>query len=161
MGDRCYLVLMCRAEDAEKIAEHLGGSVDDETSVVVEEANYALFDEREELADQGYAFYGNHSTGSDYGHHVFAASEGEMIDIPCDYAGINPVIPFYRNYVDDERAILDQVDEATTYWKKVETVERLIQEEAEALCSALESTIGPEDFEESPIGRSLPKVSSF
>jgi hypothetical protein len=90
MGDRCDLWLTYRKEDQSKI-EHILGTefwttVESEgpawKSVYIDQANYALFEERDAIADRGACFFGEHNRGDDYPASVFAAVDGEHADVP-------------------------------------------------------------------------------
>jgi len=92
MGDRCYLEVWCRLEALERMAELLGGGGEDD-KVVVMEANYGLTSERADLARVGCVFEGRHGEGGGYGSYVFAAINGEMAEIQCNWEGL-PIVEY-------------------------------------------------------------------
>lgn len=91
MGDRCWLCMTFRKEDENAIVEDLGDPWYDELSnegdswreVCVNEANYALFDQRKALAKSGVCFLGFHGGGGEYGPALFASFDGEHADVPA------------------------------------------------------------------------------
>jgi hypothetical protein len=77
MGDRAYVRLTCRQEDAGRFEQI--GFVEDRTegelavSMVDEEANYAHYSELTELAKAHVVFCGWHDAGGDYDGAMFAS----------------------------------------------------------------------------------------
>ncbi len=84
MGDRCSLYITFRKSDEPKFCSALGENwydaveQEEETwiEVSVEEANYAMYEDREELATAGLVFFGFHGSGGNYKEAIFAACNG-------------------------------------------------------------------------------------
>lgn len=77
MGDRAYVRITCRREDAERF-EQLGFVEDDSesdiaVSMVDDEANYAHYSALTALAKAGIVFFGWHDAGSEYDGSMFAS----------------------------------------------------------------------------------------
>lgn len=100
----CYLNMSCRKEDIEVVRKMLGSiegedgdeviiedEDDDSVQIQLYEADYGLVHERAALAAKGLAFYGYHEADSDYGPHVFAAMDGELIDV-LSTTNLTPVV---------------------------------------------------------------------
>lgn len=92
MGDRCYMTVTCRREDAHLFTCYdLGFSIMDEdwnTGSIVQlediEANYAHCGDM----PTSIPYYGSHTAGDTYGEGVFACDGGPMIDeceATCDF----------------------------------------------------------------------------
>ena len=82
MGDRAYVRLTCRREDADRF-EQLG-FVEDDTegrlavSMVDDEANYAHYAKLIELAKKNIVFFGWHDAGGEYDGSMFASAGDGM-----------------------------------------------------------------------------------
>jgi len=91
MGDRCWIEITFREKDEDKIKEILGDFWDEVevdngvVTAIAYEANYGLFDEREEFAKAGLTFYGNHGAGNNYGDIAFACHKGKHAEINADF----------------------------------------------------------------------------
>lgn len=86
MGDRAYIRLTCRREDAGRFEQI--GFVEDciegefATSMVDEEANYAHYSELTELAKANVVFCGWHDAGGGYDGAMFASGgDGQYCDV--------------------------------------------------------------------------------
>lgn len=101
MGDRAYVHITCRREDA----EHFGqlGFVEDGTegdiavSMVGDEANYAHYSALTRLAKAGIVFFGWHDAGCEYDGSMFA-SDGtgeyrEVLSTPNESVALVRVTP--------------------------------------------------------------------
>jgi hypothetical protein len=77
MGDRAYVRISCRREDAERFEEI--GFVEDDAesdiavSMVDDEANYAHYSALTALAKAGIVFFGWHDAGCEYDASMFAS----------------------------------------------------------------------------------------
>jgi len=79
MGDRCYLWMKFRPQDAERAAEVLGVrpdriGADSDGEFEDDQANYGLYEDRLALARGGIPFWGFHEDGWEYGGHRFAST---------------------------------------------------------------------------------------
>jgi len=77
MGDRAYVRITCRREDAKRF-QQLGFVEDDSesdftVSMVDDEANYAHYSALTELAKAGVVFFGWHEAGCEYDAALFAS----------------------------------------------------------------------------------------
>ena len=77
MGDRAYVRITCRREDAEQF-QQLGFIEDDSesdiaVSMVDDEANYAHYSALTALAKAGTVFFGWHDAGGEYDGSMFAS----------------------------------------------------------------------------------------
>ncbi|MCK4826330.1 hypothetical protein KA005_61880 [bacterium] len=86
--------MIFRKEDEKKFEQILGKDCWDDTvkensiiAVNAYEANYGLYDEREEFTEAGLTFYGNHGAGDNYGDIAFACYKGEDVEINADRDG--------------------------------------------------------------------------
>lgn len=105
MGDRCYLEMTYRKDDHAAVQKLFGYDQEQDwyDDVVVQndtwlhvtlgEANYGLMSAREQIALDGVAFFGWHSSGGDYEACVFASADGELADVigvaECPHVGLN------------------------------------------------------------------------
>ena len=86
MGDRAYVRITCRREDAERF-QQLGFVEDDSesdiaVSMVDDEANYAHYSALTALAKAGIVFFGWHDAGGEYDGSMFASDgTGEYHDV--------------------------------------------------------------------------------
>ena len=86
MGDRAYVRITCRREDAERFEEI--GFVEDDAesdvavSMVDNEANYANYSALTALAKAGIVFFGWHDAGCEYDGSIFASDgSGEYREV--------------------------------------------------------------------------------
>jgi len=107
MGDRAYVRLTCRQEDAGRFEQI--GFVEDCTegelavSMVDEEANYAHYSELTELAKASVVFCGWHDAGGGYDGAMFASGgDGQYYDV---LSTSQESLPLLR--VNSEGAILE------------------------------------------------------
>ena len=111
MGDRCYLEITYRKEDENHFVELWGEPwyqmvmAEGETwqTVSMEEANYGLLTDRQQLAHQGMCFLGWHAAGGDYGEAVFASFGGKHADVPGHE--FEPHVPLKENGQIHERML--------------------------------------------------------
>jgi hypothetical protein len=101
MGDRTYVRITCRREDAERFQEI--GFVEDDAeneiavSMVDNEANYANYSALTALAKAGIVFFGWHDAGCEYDASMFA-SDGtceyrEVLSTPNESLALVRVMP--------------------------------------------------------------------
>ena len=89
MGDRCDLKITYRRADEKEFAEVLGpdwwNMVEDEDptyrTVYMEQVNYGMLRERQDLAAKGLCFLGEHGSGGDYCAARFVALDGDHVDV--------------------------------------------------------------------------------
>jgi hypothetical protein len=97
MGDRVYMRITCRPEDAPHF-EKLG-FVEDETeseiaiSMVDAEANYGHWQPLRELAKTGIPFFGWHDPGGEYDGCVLASDGTDYVDGLCTTHECRPLVP--------------------------------------------------------------------
>lgn len=116
MGDRCWLQVTVHARDVDRFREITGRDEKGEDNghghrrLEYEEANYGLFSELNEAAQQGLRFEGQHGPGDDYGPAVFAsAGDGICHNVEADRESW-PVVRIEDNGRPDRgqwRAVLD------------------------------------------------------
>jgi hypothetical protein len=117
MGDRVYMRITCRREDAPHF-ENLG-FVEDETegeiaiSMVDEEANYGHWEPLQELAKAGVPFFGWHDAGGEYDGCVLASDGTEYADALCTTHEPRPLAPVNANESIDS----DRFNEAKRYYE--------------------------------------------
>ena len=100
MGDRCYMQITLHQRDMDRFAAILSTppgepwwdeEIDEPAAglvrVALNEANYALYDEREEAARVGVPFLGWHGDGGDYGGYAFASLRGVQREAPINRDG--------------------------------------------------------------------------
>lgn len=97
MGDRAYVRLTCRQEDAGRFEQI--GFVEDCTesefaiSMVDEEANYAHYSELIELAKENVVFCGWHDAGGDYDGAMFAScGDGQYHEVLSTSHALLPLV---------------------------------------------------------------------
>ncbi|MCZ2078673.1 MAG: hypothetical protein LC130_27215 [Bryobacterales bacterium] len=77
MGDRAYVRIICRHEDAERFRELGFVEVDAENKIAVsmvdDEANYAHYGALNALAKAGVVYFGRHEPGCEYDGSMFAS----------------------------------------------------------------------------------------
>lgn len=88
MGDRCYLSMRVRRTDYERLEmAPVFGAIEEEHGDTLtlsdDQANYGLYSAREEWANQGAVFEGQHSEGGEYSGAVFASDGKRSIDVPA------------------------------------------------------------------------------
>jgi hypothetical protein len=117
MGDRVYMRITCRREDApyfEKL-----GFVEDETegeiaiSIVDAEANYGHWEPLQELAKAGVPFFGWHDAGGEYDGCVLASDGTEYADALCTTHEPRPLAPVNADGSIDS----DRLNEAKRYYE--------------------------------------------
>jgi hypothetical protein len=97
MGDRAYMRIACRREDAPHF--HKLGFVEDEPeseiaiSMVDEEANYGHWQPLQELAKAGVPFFGWHDAGGEYDGCILASDGTEYADALCTTHECRPLVP--------------------------------------------------------------------
>ena len=97
MGDRVYMRITCRREDAPHFQKL--GFVEDETesdvaiSMVDEEANYGHWQPLQDLAKAGIPFFGWHDSGGDYDGCVLASDGTDYVDALCTTHECRPLVP--------------------------------------------------------------------
>lgn len=94
MGDRCYVSFRVHKEDIEheewkKWVEEQGTGTDslEDGEWAEAECNYALSDERADLARKGVRFVGAHSSGGDYSAYIFLSDGKKLHEWPVDGMG--------------------------------------------------------------------------
>ena len=116
MGDRVYMRITCRREDAQHF-EKLG-FVEDETegemaiSMVDAEANYGHWEPLQELAKAGVPFFGWHDPGGEYDGCVLAADGTECADALCTTHESRPLAPVNADGSIDS----DRLNDAKRYY---------------------------------------------
>lgn len=117
MGDRVYMRVACRREDAPQF-EKLG-FVEDETegeiaiSMVDAEANYGHWEPLQKLAKAGVPFFGWHDSGGEYDGCVLASDGMEYADALCTAHESRPVAPVNPDGSIDS----DRLNEAKRYYE--------------------------------------------
>jgi len=120
MGDRCWLRIEFPRKDLEKFNEIMDGysyegrwwDVDDGDEqwvcATIDEANYGLCNEINEMANAGLTFAVEHGTGSSYGPMAYACFKGKLEECNTDYDG-TPVVRYYDHGIDleDLRAVME------------------------------------------------------
>ena len=101
MGDRAYVRITCRREDAERFEEI--GFVEDDAesdvavSMVDNEANYATYSALTALAKAGIVFFGWHDAGCEYDGSMFASDGSgeyrEVLSTPNESLALVRVMP--------------------------------------------------------------------
>lgn len=97
MGDRVYMRITCRREDAPHFQKL--GFVEDETeseiaiSMVDEEANYGHWQPLQDLAEAGIPFFGWHDPGGEYDGRVLASDGADYADALCTTHECRPLAP--------------------------------------------------------------------
>ena len=101
MGDRAYVRISCRREDAERFEEI--GFVEDDAesdvavSMVDNEANYANYSALTALAKAGIVFFGWHDAGCEYDGSMFASNGSgeyrEVLSTPNESLSLVRVMP--------------------------------------------------------------------
>ena len=101
MGDRAYVRITCRREDAERFEEI--GFVEDDAesdvavSMVDNEANYANYSALTALAKAGIVFFGWHDAGCEYDGSIFASDGSgeyrEVLSTPNESLALVRVMP--------------------------------------------------------------------
>lgn len=132
MGDRVYMRIVCRREDAPHF-ERLG-FVEDEAesaialSMVDEEANYGHWEPLQQLAKAGVPFFGWHDPGGEYDGCVLASDGVEYADALSTTHEARPVAPVNP----DESIDFGRLSEAKCYYKILAMAQALlnIQEQA-------------------------------
>jgi hypothetical protein len=132
MGDRCHLQLTLRREDLDRFGailnEPAGSTWWNEeynepapgiVEVGIHEANYALFDEREQAAREGIPFFGNHGEGGDYAGCAFAGIGGRQIEVYTDRDGLLCV------QLDESMRLLTDLGHIREYLEMQRAVEHL------------------------------------
>ena len=132
MGDRCNLELTLRRTDLDRVNEVLNEPAgnkwwDEERSMSAEgivelvclEANWALFDEREQLAQAGIPFFGHHGEGDDYAGCLFASLDGEQIEVYTDRDGLICV------QINEDMRLITNLGYVRAYLEKLRAVEEL------------------------------------
>lgn len=140
MGDRCYLTMKFRLADEARVKEVVSRYTDGfrwgerqvtDATVEIEElgANFAWYEERQELAEKGVAFIGEHAEGGEYSGYGFVSDGTEMVEMPMDREG-HFVVPARWN-ADEQRVELDedQRNLAEVFFRMRERVERLLSED--------------------------------
>lgn len=89
MGDRCYLEFRVHKDDMDEYkktwADHFGDAEEegDRPGLVIEEqANFAEFSARAQMAQAGVRFYGNSGPGGEYGGALHYADNNMLFDWP-------------------------------------------------------------------------------
>ncbi len=117
MGDRVYMRITCRSEDAPHF-EKLG-FMEDETegdiaiSMVDAEANYGHPEPLQELAKAGVPFFGWHDSGGEYDGCVLASDGMEYADALCTAHESRPLAPVNADGSIDS----DRLNEAKRYYE--------------------------------------------
>jgi hypothetical protein len=117
MGDRVYMRITCRREDAPHF-EKLG-FVEDETesdiaiSMVDAEANYGHWEPLQGLAKAGVPFFGWHDAGGEYDGCVLAADGMEYADALCTTHEARPLAPVNADGSIDS----DRLNEVKRYYE--------------------------------------------
>lgn len=137
MGDRCYLEITYKREDAELVCMHLELDIPDGDNPIIteqiEEANHAIFTEREALAADGIMFHGFHCSGGEYPAAEFAACDGELLDADTTTStglviGVNikedgklepnpQELAHVQRYVDKDRHVRAEFERIEKAWK--------------------------------------------
>lgn len=118
MGDRCYMTITFRKEDRKKVIEHMEEFDEEDDSNkntitgTMYEANYGMYTERQDLANDDIAFHGNHGAGGDYPEAVFASC-GK------DYADTHAIDGFPAVRVREEGADASDMEEAKKYYRVI------------------------------------------
>jgi len=121
MSDRCDLHITYCKEDEKQFAEVLGpdwwNMEEDEgpayRTVYLEQANYGLLREREDLAAKGLCFLGEHGPGGEYCAARFVAMGGEHVDVASSEDQLIVVLD------DDGRVAPEPLKAARRYLKLV------------------------------------------
>ena len=100
MGDRCWLQIRVRKQDAEKYDEAFGwgpkftdwlSEIQEETEHTltgqIDEANYGCQDQLSKAAALGCVFHGSHGEGGCYGAAEFAGIDGEYFEYEIGHGG--------------------------------------------------------------------------
>lgn len=132
MGDRVYMRITCRREDA-LYFENLG-FVEDEVeseiaiSMVDDEANYGHSQPLRELARGGVPFFGWHDAGGEYDARVLASDGAEYAEALCTAQEPRPLVPVNA----DGRVDADALRETIRYYEVLTRVHLAlgVQEEA-------------------------------
>ena len=132
MGDRCYLQLTLRRDDLGQFGAILGAEpgtewwnedIGEPAPGVVEialcEANYALWDEREQAASDGIPFFGNHGEGGDYAGCEFVSLDGRQLEVYTDRDGLLCV------QIDDHMRLLTDLEHIRDYLGQRRAVQHL------------------------------------
>ena len=132
MADRCHLELTLRRDDLDRF-----GAILDEPpgikwwvvlvwepaegiiEVAVQQANYALYEEREQAAAQGIPFLGHHGQGYDYEGCVFASLHGVQLEAYVDRDGLLCL------QLAEDMTVLTDLEHVRAYLQKRRAAERL------------------------------------
>lgn len=93
MGDRCYLEMRIMSKDLSKVEELCGNPLDGENeeegiiTIRIDETNYGMEDELQEMVKEGITFEGFHGSGGSYGPCVFAGDNKEFAIVSCSHEG--------------------------------------------------------------------------
>lgn len=131
MGDRVYMRITCRREDAAHFEKM--GFLEDEAeseialSMVDDEANYGHSQPLRELARGGVPFFGWHDAGGEYDASVLASDGGEYAEALCTAHEPRPLAPVNAHGSIDA----DGLREAIRYYEVLTRARRAlgIQEE--------------------------------
>jgi len=143
MSDRCSLTITLRKDDVPKLARAMHGTEaevqtgrlsgvmmeeaeDGAVALHIEEANYGLYTERQDLAKLGVAYYGGHGAGGDYGPAAFAGADGQWADVAVSPDG-TVMLPADRL----GRASRHDRDEVQLYGRLLKRAKALIHPRAE------------------------------
>lgn len=132
MGDRVYMRIFCRREDAPHF-ERLGFVEDAAESAIAvsmvdEEANYGHWEPLQQLAKAGVSFFGWHDPGGEYDGCVLASDGVEYADALSTKHEARPVAPVNADGTID----FERLSEAKRYYKILAKAHALldIQEQA-------------------------------
>lgn len=137
MGDRCWLYMTFRKENEATIARQISGvdwkegdtwydevDEDEDSHMAVHfyEANYAFYQELEELGKKNIPFFVRHGPGGDYNPSLIISMDGELREQVTDIQG-SPVI-----HVDDSgNADIDELRASMAFANYKGTVEELVK----------------------------------
>ena len=133
MGDRCWLSITFRREDAEVVDMELDIGIlthdyddhPDWQEVRVEEANYGFYLDRERLADLGIVFFGRHGSGSEYGEAVFCSIDGESHDVPSLHDIANIAEPCVAVRAHDRKPCPEGLAEVAAFYDAMDRITEL------------------------------------
>ena len=130
MGDRCYVTLVCRVQDKDKLLEVLGGGTPDTENVSddgktvtlgISDCNYALYDEMGEAAKKGLYFHGDHTAGGVYPAGMFVAYRREYLVVDAlNTDNCYPVVAV----LSDGKVYRRALDDVRTYYRRLRAVKK-------------------------------------
>jgi len=135
MGDRCYSEVTCNKRhvyyfiDMGYREENGSGYQGEEVHLVDEEANYANYDDLNELGGKGIPFHGSHTEGSCYGAFCFAS-----VGLGCSWVSCDRDTNLMVRFSESDRAPVESdIEEACNYLDILEKAIKFCREDIYAL----------------------------